>query len=78
MNTELKTKAVKVHVCNACGKNEDEVKKILLLPNYTLCSECIALASQLIEEDEDGHISTLRWLMRLGIEPNEIRKVVRK
>ena len=78
MNTELKTKAVKFHVCNACGKNEDEVKKILLLPNYIFCSDCIALASQLIEEDEDEHISTLRWLMRLGIEPNEIRKVVRK
>ena len=78
MNTELKTKAVKVYVCNACGKNEDEVKKMLLLPNYILCSGCIALASQLIEEDEDEHIPTLRWLMRLGIEPKEIRKVVRK
>ena len=77
MNTELKTKAVKVHVCNACGKNEDEVKKILLLPNYTLCNECIELAKQLIEE-EDDYLTTAKWLQRLGINAKDRRKVLQR
>ena len=63
--------------CNACGKKQDEVKKLLLLPNYALCDECIGLATELIEEDDEEHISTLTWLMRLGIKPKEIRKLVK-
>ena len=68
----------KVYVCNACGKNEHEVKKILMLPKYNLCNECIGLASELVEEENEEHISTLTWLMRLGIKPKHIRKIVKK
>jgi hypothetical protein len=32
----------------------------------------------LIEEDDEEHTSTLGWLMRLGIKPKEIRKIVKK
>jgi len=41
------------------------------------CDECIGLASELIEEDDDEHISALSWLIRLGISPKEIRKIVK-
>ena len=78
MGTKTKSKITTVQVCDACGKNEDEVKKMLLLPNYSLCNECIGLASELVEEDNEEHISTLTWLMRLGIKPKEIRKIVKK
>ena len=77
MSTERKTSTVKVYVCNACGKNEDEVKKILLLPNYTLCNECIELAKQLIEE-EDDYLTTAKWLQRLGINAKDRRKVLKR
>ena len=77
MSTERKTSTVKVHVCNACGKNEDEVKKILLLSNYTLCNECIELAKQLIEE-EDDYLTTAKWLQRLGINAKDRRKVLKR
>ena len=77
MITERKTSTVKVHVCNACGKNEDEVKKILLLPNYTLCNECIELAKQLIEE-EDDYLTTAKWLQRLGVNAKDRRKVLKR
>jgi len=77
MNTELKTKTVTVQVCNACGKNEDEVKKMLLLPNYNLCNECIDLAKQLIEE-EDDYLTTAKWLQRLGINAKDRRKVLKR
>ena len=77
MSTEWKTSTVKVHVCNACGKNEDEVKKILLLPNYTLCNECIELAKQLIEEEHD-YLTTAKWLQRLGVNAKDRRKVLKR
>ena len=44
---------------------------MLLLPNYSLCNECIGLANELIEEGNEEHISTLTWLMRLGIKPKD-------
>ena len=50
----------------------------MLLPNYNLCSEFFGLAHELIEEDDDEHITTLQWLIRLGIKPKEIRKIVRQ
>ena len=78
MATTTKHKLTTVQVCNGCGKNEDEVKKMLLLPNYNLCNECIGLASELVEEENEEHISTLTWLMRLGIKPKHIRKIVKK
>ena len=77
MSTERKTSTDKVHVCNACGKNEDEVKKILLLPNYTLSNECIELAKQLIEE-EDDYLTTAKWLQRLGVNAKDRRKVLKR
>jgi len=64
--------------CDACGKKQSEVKKLLLLPNYVMCDVCIDLAKDIIEEDDDDHISTLSWLIRLGIKPKYIRRIVRK
>ena len=78
MATTTKHKLTTIKVCNGCRRDVDEVKKMLLLPNYSLCTECIGLANELVEEDNEEHISTLTWLMRLGIKPKEIRKIVRK
>ena len=78
MATKTKHKLTTLQVCDACGKNEDEVKKMLLLPNYSLCNECIGLASELVEEDNEEHISTLTWLMRLCIKPKEIKRIVKR
>ena len=62
--------------CNACGKKQDEVKKLLLLPNYAMCDECIGLASELIEEDDDEHFNTkLAYSFRHNAK--EIRKIVK-
>ena len=78
MATKTKKKITTLQVCDACEKTEDQVKKMLLLPNYNLCDECIGLASELVEEENEEHISTLTWLMRLGIKPKHIRKIVKK
>ncbi len=78
MATETKNKLSTVQVCNGCGKNEDEVRKIVLMPsNIAVCNECIELMKSLIETNEDETVSTIDWLMRLGIKPKEIRKIVK-
>ena len=70
-------------VCSFCNTTKDEVEKLIVAnvgwyENLAICNECIALASDLIEEDDEEHTSTLGWLMRLGIKPKEIRKIVKK
>ena len=54
------------------------MRKLLLLPNYNLCSKCIGLAHELIEKDDDEYITTLQWLMRLGLTSKSIKRVLRR
>ena len=78
MATETKNKPSTVQVCNGCGKNEDEVRKIVFMPNnIAVCNACIELMKSLIETDEDETLSTIDWLRRLGIKTKEIRKIVK-
>lgn len=80
MATTIKNKLTTIQVCNGCGKNEDEVSKTVLMPNnIAVCNECIELMRNLVETNEDDEtVSTIDWLMRLGIKPKEIRKIIRK
>ena len=76
MATETKNQLSTVQVC--CGKNEDEVKNIVLMPNnIAVCNECIELMKSLIEANENETLSTIDWLRRLGIKAKEIRKIVK-
>jgi|TARA_B110000046_G_scaffold11976_1_gene11882 ATP-dependent protease Clp ATPase subunit len=78
MATETNNKLSTVQVCNGCGKNEDEVRKIVFMPNnIAVCNECIELMKSLIETNEDETLSTIDWLRRLGIKTKEIRKIVK-
>ena len=36
--------------CNFCGKNQDEVKKLIAGPDVKICDECIELCNEIIEE----------------------------
>lgn len=40
----------KLH-CSFCGKNQDEVKKLIAGPNVYICDECIKLCDDIIEEE---------------------------
>ena len=74
MATEAKNKLSTIQVCIGCGKNEDEVRKIVFMPkNIAVCNECIELMKSLIETNEDETLSTIDWLRRLGIKPKEIK-----
>src|SRR6056297_4369424 len=37
--------------CSFCGKNQQEVKKLIAGPAVYICDECIQLCSEIIEEE---------------------------
>ncbi len=37
-------------ICNFCGKHQDEVERIIIGPGVNICSECISLCSNIVEE----------------------------
>ena len=37
--------------CSFCGKNQDEVKKIIAGNNAFICNECVELAQEIIREE---------------------------
>ena len=78
MATETKNKLSTIKVCIGCSKNEDEVRKIVFMPNnIAVCNECIELMKSPIETNEDETLSTIDWLRRLGIKTKDIRKIVK-
>lgn len=45
-----RTNDIKVH-CSFCGKDQDEVKKIIAGNNVFICNECVALSQEIIKEE---------------------------
>ena len=37
--------------CSFCGKNQDEVQKIIAGNNAFICNECVELAQEIIREE---------------------------
>ena len=45
--------------CSFCGKNQDEVKKLIAGPAVYICDECIELCNEIIaEETEKGTVDS--------------------
>ena len=40
--------------CSFCGKNQDQVKRLIAGPGVYICDECIELCSEILEEELDG------------------------
>ena len=39
--------------CSFCGRTQDEVKRLIAGPNAYICNECVAICSDLIEEEQE-------------------------
>jgi ATP-dependent protease Clp ATPase subunit len=83
MGNDVSNSKRKLGVCSFCNKTEDDVEKLIVAnvgwyENLAICNQCVGLASDILEEDNEEHISTFTWLMRLGIKPKHIRKIVKK
>src|SRR5665648_1277171 len=40
--------------CSFCGKNQEEVAKLIAGPDVYICDECVALCNEIVHEDEKG------------------------
>lgn len=40
--------------CSFCGKNQDQVRRLIAGPQVYICDECIELCSEIIEEEFEG------------------------
>ena len=46
------TDKVKVLYCSFCGKNQDEVTKLIAGPTVFICNECVRLCEQILDDPE--------------------------
>ena len=35
-------------ICSFCGKNQDDVERMIIGPNVNICNECIGLCNDLL------------------------------
>ncbi|MCK5404846.1 MAG: ATP-dependent Clp protease ATP-binding subunit ClpX, partial [Desulfobulbaceae bacterium] len=42
--------------CSFCGKNQDEVKKLIAGPSVYICDECISLCDEIVKEDRQQEL----------------------
>jgi ATP-dependent Clp protease ATP-binding subunit ClpX len=47
----------KKHKCTFCGKNQDQVKKLIAGPDVYICDECVKLCVDIMGEEESAKIS---------------------
>ena len=40
------------HRCSFCGKNQDQVRRIIAGPGAYICNECIALCNEILNDEE--------------------------
>ncbi|GAB6035585.1 ATP-dependent Clp protease ATP-binding subunit ClpX [Fundidesulfovibrio butyratiphilus] len=69
--TKKKTPASSELCCSFCGKNQDEVQRLIAGPDVYICDECVALCNEIIaqeslsEETSDGKLLPPAELKRL-------------
>ena len=39
--------------CSLCGKNQEQVKRLIAGPNVYICDECVELCDEIIQEEID-------------------------
>lgn len=44
--------------CSFCGKNQDQVKRLVAGPNVYICEECIELCQEIVEDELDAVMDT--------------------
>lgn len=57
--------------CSFCGKNQDQVKRLIAGPGVYICDECIELCSEIIADETE---ETLEFESRTLSKPQEIKE----
>lgn len=58
-------------LCSFCGKNQEEVRKLIAGPAVYICDECIDLCNEIVSEDRKQEIDT--DLAIKSLKPKEIK-----
>lgn len=62
--------------CSFCGKNQDDVEKLIAGPDVYICDECIELCNEIVHEEEnmDGESGDDNELVQANLKPKEINE----
>ena len=58
--------------CSFCGKNQDEVAKLIAGPDVYICNECIDLCNEIVHEDERAVALQDEGLRPASLKPMQI------
>ncbi len=68
-----KNEKTELHLrCSFCGKNRDEVKKLIAGPTVYICDECVDLCNDIIAEEWEGEKSTVSSSLPKPVEIKEV------
>ena len=57
--------------CSFCGKNQDQVKRLIAGPGVYICDECIDLCSDIIQDEFEDNVELDTTALP---KPNEIKE----
>ena len=62
--------------CSFCGKNQEDVEKLIAGPDVYICDECIELCNEIVHEEEeafDGDKESAEF-KQASLKPKEIKE----
>lgn len=61
--------------CSFCGKNQDDVEKLIAGPDVYICDECIELCNEIVHEEEEvlKSVSEEERFSQASLKPKEIK-----
>lgn len=66
-------KRKEVLFCSFCGKQQDEVKKLIAGPDVYICDECVELCNTILKEEEQEQVSSKDINL---LKPEQIKKLL--
>ena len=62
--------------CSFCGKNQDDVEKLIAGPDVYICDECIELCNEIVQEEEEtaGSVQDGTNFKPEALKPKEIKE----
>lgn len=64
----------KLHHCSFCGCHKDDVKKLIVGDDVAICSSCIDLCNQLIEEEKSGYQNKSKDIEEVSFDAYSIKE----
>jgi ATP-dependent Clp protease ATP-binding subunit ClpX len=61
--------------CSFCGKQQEDVEKLIAGPDVFICDECIELCNEIVQEKKEGYqsVPSLESARRVSLKPKEIK-----